>query len=694
MTFLRSRALLRSLRWSVGFSAFGAALAFAANAPVPAKSAGIDEAGMNKSAVPGDDFYGYANGAWLATAEIPADRGSWGAGSILSEDTNKRLVALIEDAAKKGAAATPAERMAGDFYTAFMDETAIEHRGVAPLQPRLERIGAIKDKAALARMLGELLRADVDPLNNTVFFTENLFGLWVAQGFDDPTHYNAYLLQGGLGMPDRAYYVTDSERMQQLRDTYRAHIATVLRLGGIADADAKAERIFALERKLAQTHATREESEEVSKANNPWRREEFVTKAPGLDWNAFFAGARLERQPRFIVWHPGAIAGASALVASEPLAVWQDYLVFHTLNHFSSVLPKVFADARFAFYGTALSGTPQQQVRWKRALSAMNGAIPDVVGQVYVAKYFPPSSKARAQAMVANIVRAFDARIGRLEWMAPATKEQARAKLKSLYVGLGYPDRWKDYTGLAIDRTDAAGNALRAEEFNYRQRIARLGGAVDATEWWMAPQEVNALNMPMQNALNFPAAILQPPFFDPNASDAANYGAIGAVIGHEISHSFDDQGAQFDAQGRFRDWWTPEDLAHFKAAAAALAAQYSAYKPFPDLAVNGQQTLSENLADLAGLAAAYDGYRAAAATQPEPTGSGFTGDQVFFIAFAQTWREKEREASLRRGIITDGHAPDQYRALTVRNLDPWYAAFAVKPGQALYLEPAARVRVW
>jgi len=321
--------------------------------------------------------------------------------------------------------------------------------------------------------------------------------------------------------------------------------------------------------------------------------------------------------------------------------------------------------------------------------------VGDAVGQVYVAKYFPPSSKARAQAMVANIVRAFDTRIGKLDWMAPATKEQARAKLKVLYVGLGYPDKWQGYAGLAIDPGDAAGNIIRAEEFAYRSRIARLGGPVDATEWCMSPQEVNAVNMPMQNALNFPAAILQPPFFDAAAPDAVNYGSIGAVIGHEISHSFDDQGAQFDAQGRLRDWWTPDDLAHFKASTAALAAQYSTYKPFPDLAVNGQQTLSENLADLAGLAAAYDGLQATGAVGKTTIGdSSFTADQLFFVAFAQSWRGKLREASMRQQLITDGHAPGQYRALTVRNVDAWYAAFGVKPEQALYLAPAARVRVW
>jgi endothelin-converting enzyme/putative endopeptidase len=582
--------------------------------------------------------------------------------------------------------------MAADFYTAYLDEAGIESRDLAPLQPLLRKIAAIGDKAALARALGESLRADVDPLNNTNFFTENLFGLWVAQGLDDPTHYNAYLLQGGLGMPDRAYYVTDSAHMETVRTAYRAHIATILKLGGVADAEARAAKIFALERELAQAHAAREVSEDVLKANNPWRREEFSARAPGMDWGAFFDGAKLARQPRFIVWHPGAITGAAALVGRESLDVWRDYLTFHALNKYSGALPKAFADERFAFYGTTLSGTPQQQARWKRALAAANRGVGDAVGQVYVAKYFPPSSKARAQAMVANIVRAFDTRIGRLDWMAPATKEQARAKLKVLYVGLGYPDKWTDYTGLVIDPQDAAGNILRAEEFTYRSRLARLGGPVDPTEWCMTPQEVNAVNMPMQNALNFPAAILQPPFFDATAPDAVNYGSIGAVIGHEISHSFDDQGAQFDSQGRLRDWWTPDDLAHFKASGAALAAQYSTYRPFADLALNGQQTLSENLADLAGLAAAYDGLHATKPAAPsDPT---YTNDQLFFLAYAQSWRGKTREAALRQQIITDGHAPGQYRALTVRNLDAWYAAFDVKPGQTLYLAPAARVRVW
>lgn len=660
---------------------------------LPAFAGGIDTAGMNPAVAPGDDFFAYANGTWFAAAEIPADRSNWGSSPALAETTNDRLRALIEPHVLDPEKSNATEALVAAYYAAFMNEAAIETRGLQPLAGRLLAIAALKDKSALARALGETLRADVDPINATNFFTENLFGLWVAQAFDDPKHYTPYLLQGGLGMPDRAYYLTDTPRMAALRETYRQHIATILRLGGLNDPEARAEKIFALELKLAAAHATREDSVDVLKANNPWTRAAFAARAPGLDWDAFFAGAGLTKAPRFILWHPTAVTGAAALVAEQPLTVWQDYLTFHLLNQYSSVLPKAFADARFAFYGTAVAGTPQQQARWKRAVTSANGAIGDAVGQLYVAKFFPPASKAKAQEMVTNITRAFAVRIDRLDWMAPATKEQARAKLRSLYVGVGYPDKWEDYSGLVIKPDDAAGNLLRAEEFRYRHRVSLLGGPVDRTEWCMNPQVVNAVNMPMQNALNFPAAYLQPPYFDPGAPDAVNYAGIGTTIGHEISHSFDDQGAQFDAEGLLRDWWTPADLAHFKAASARLVAQYNAYKPFPDLGVNGQLTLSENLADLAGLAAAYDGFKAATTGKPRAS-TQFTDDQLFFIAFGQKWRNKMREGAYRQRLLTDGHAPSEYRGRTVRNLDAWYEAFDVKPGAALYLAPTDRVRVW
>jgi predicted metalloendopeptidase len=648
--------------------------------PAPGKSA-------NMSVLPGDDFFAWANGDWLAKTEIPADRGTWSAMGALAEDTNTRIAKMIE---ALGAArdTTGEARKVADFYAAYMDEAAIEKRGLAPIKPVLHAIAGIKHKAALVRALGGSIRADVDPLNATNFFTENLFGLWVAQGLTDPSRNLPYLLQGGLGLPDRAYYLENNARMADLRTKYQQHIAAMLKLAGMDRTDERAARVFELELALAQTHATREDSANIQKSNNVWTLKDFAAKAPGIDWAAFFKAAGLAGQERFQVYHPSAVMGAARLLANADVATWRDYLAFHKLNQYASVLPKAFADQRFEFNGKALSGTPQQSARWKRALGATNAAMDEAVGKIYVARYFPAENKARVQAMMANIIDAFSRRIDKLDWMAPATRAQAQAKVKSLYVGIGYPEHWKSYDDLRVVAGDAFGNAIRAEEYHTQQELAKLGRKPDRTEWAMPPQLVNAVNLPLQNALNFPAAILQPPFFDPKASDAANYGAIGSIIGHEISHSFDDQGAQFDAQGRLRDWWTKEDLEHFKAAASKLVAQYNAYKPFPDLAVNGQLTLSENLADLAGLQAAYDAFKTTAA------GKGADADREFFRGFAQGWRSKAREASLRRGVLTDGHAPAQYRTYIVRNLDAWYKAFDVKPGQSLYLAPQERVKIW
>jgi endothelin-converting enzyme/putative endopeptidase len=653
----------------------------AASAPAAAPAAA--------TLTPGDDFYAWANRDWLATAQIPADKSAWGAGGELVEETNQRIAKMVEALAADKKAGGEGRKV-GDYYAAYMDEAAIEQRGMDPIKPMLAHIDGIKDKAGLVHVLGENLRADVDALNSTNFYTENLFGIWIAQDLTDPHKYRPYVLQGGLGLPDRAYYVDNSERMTGLRAKYQDYIATMFKLAGYSDPAARAKRVMDLEMKIAQVHGTREDSADVLKANNHWTMADFAKNAPGMDWKALFKAAKLGDQQTFIVWHPGAAKGEAALVASEDLQAWKDWLAFHRLNHLAGVLPKAFVDARFDFMGKTLSGTPQQSVRWKRALSATNGAMDEAVGHLYVDRYFPAESKKRIQEMVKNIVAAFSQRIDKLDWMAPATRAEAKNKLKTLYVGIGYPDKWKSYAGLKVSPTDAFGNAVRAEEYGTAQEFAKLHQKVDRTEWSMPPQLVNAVNMPLQNALNFPAAILQPPYFDPKASDAVNYGAIGSIIGHEISHSFDDQGAQFDSQGRLRDWWTKADGEHFRKSAGALAAQYSAYKPFPDLAINGQQTLSENLADLAGLAASYDAYHASLGGKPAPANA----DQQFFEGFAQSWRTVMREPALRRAVLTDGHAPAQWRTYTVRNLDAWYNAFDVKPGQKLYLAPEQRVRVW
>ncbi|HEX8953069.1 MAG TPA: M13 family metallopeptidase [Polyangia bacterium] len=677
-----------------GPSTTAAAPADAAHAAAPSPPSGIDLAGMDRAVAPGDDFFAYANGAWMKTTEIPPDRSSFGVGAILDELTTKRTAELITTAAKGDAPAGSDARKIGDFYASYLDEAAVEAKGVAPLSPTLERIAAVKDAAGLATFVGTTLRADVDVLNNTHLDTDNLFGLWVAQDLSDPSRYSPFLLQGGLGMPDRDYYLDPSPRMADIRAKYVAHIAAMLTNAGVADAAAKAPRIFELEKRIALAHATRVETEDVQKGNNHWKRSEFARRAPGLDWAAFFAAARLDKADTFVVWQPKAFTGIAALVRSVPLSTWKDYLAYHAIEHVAGRLPKKFVDEQFAFYGKVITGTPKNRDRWKRAVAATDFALGEAVGKLYVEKYFPPSEKARAEAMVKNILAAFRKRIDKLEWMAPATKEKAKAKLAALKVGVGYPDKWRDYSGLEVVRGDALGNAERASLFDYRWQLSKLGQPVDRGEWVMNPQLVNAVNLPAMNALNFPAAILQPPFFDPSRPAAMDYGATGSVIGHEISHSFDDQGALFDAEGRLQNWWTKADFAHFSASAAELQKQFDAYRPFPDAHVNGKLTSSENIADVAGLSAAYDAFRLSLDGKEAPAAQGLTGDQQFFLSFAQSWRTKMREAAARARLLTDGHAPPAYRTDTVRNLDAWYAAFDVKEGQKLALPPAGRVRVW
>lgn len=646
----------------------------------------IPDEGMDKSVDPGDDFYAYVNGGWLKNTEIPADKSSYGIFEMLTDESRKRTASLIQNSASAEGGASAEARKVGDFYSSYMDEAKIESSGISGIKSQLDEIASISDKRTLARVIGGTLRTDVDPLNSTNFQTGNLFGVWISQGLTDPAHNIPYLLQGGLGMPDRDYYISSDPHMVDLRAPYKAHISEILKLAGFPDSTDRAARVFDLESKMAQVHATRTESEDVHLPVT-WRREDLTTKAAGLDWSALLAAAALNEAPAFVVWHPKAVTGIAELVSREPLDSWRDWLAFHAIERFSRFLPKAFVDEDFKFYGTTLNGTPELRPRWQRGVDYTNAALGEVVGRLYVERYFPPEAKAKVAEMVGDLLKAFDDRIESLTWMSPETKKRAKEKLSTLKVGVGYPDKWPDYSSVEIIKGDALGNAQRAELFGYRQQLAKLKQPVDRGEWWIEPQIVNALNLPLQNALNFPAAILQPPFFDMNADAARNYGSLGAIIGHEISHSFDDQGSQFDAEGRLANWWTKEDLDHFRAAGEALARQYDSYKPFPDLAVNGHLTLSENIADLAGLAAAYDAYHLSLHGSPG-------NDQQFFISFGQSWRSKTREPAMRNRITTDGHAPDQYRAATVRNLDPWYSAFSVSPERKMYLDPKDRVRVW
>ena len=671
---------------------FAAALLAGTAAVAQDKSAGVDPTAIDRSVKPGDDFEQYANGAWRARTEIPADRSSVGIFLTVSKIADARTAAIVADAAK-GAAGSDERRIA-DFYAGYMDGAGIEARGVAPLKPAFAEIAALRDKTALSRLLGANMRVDVDPLNATDFQTGNLFGLFVTQAFDQPTRTVPYVLQGGLGMPDRDYYLSDTAAMKEVRDAYRVYVATLFRLSGFDQPEVRAGRVIDLETRIARAQADLVTSQDAHKADNPWKAADFAAKAPGIDWRVFWPAARLGQQQDFIVWQPAAITGLSALVASEPLAAWQDWLRFHRIDAVTAVLPRSFDEASFAFYGKALSGTPQQQPRAKRGLDAVNGALGDAIGRIYVQRYFPASSKADIQQMVTGMLKAFDTRVAGLDWMKPATKAEARRKIETMIVGIGYPERWADYGRLTIRADDPVGNIERAELANTERQLAKIGRPVDRAEWWMTPQTVNALNLPMQNALNFPAAILEAPFYDPKRDAAAKYGAIGAVIGHEISHGFDNLGADFDAAGRLRNWWTTEDLARFEAQGAALVAQYDAYEALPGLHVNGKQTLGENIADVPGLTAAIDAYHAALGGKPAPVIGGMTGDQRLFLSFAQTWASKFRDKALRARVQGDVHAPARFRAQTVRNLDGWYAAFGVKPGDALYLAPEKRVQVW
>ena len=663
----------------------------AQNAPIQ-EVHGIVVNNIDRSVKPGDDFYRFANGEWIKRTEIPPDRAGMDVWTKLSDLSNERMADLIKELANSNPPAGSNSRKVADLFNSYMDEAGIEAKGLTPVKPHLDAIAAIHDRKQLAHALGETLRADVDALNNTNYHTPNLFGLWVAPGFNDSDHYAAYLMQGGVQLPDREYYTSDSESMQKIRTKYQAHVAAMLKLAGFSDTDTRAARILELENAIAKTHRTLAENEDIHKANNTWKRTEFTTKAPGLDWAEYFDGAGLSRADSFIVWQPEAFRGEAALVASIPLDSWKDWLAFHLIEAHAGVLPKALTGERFAFFGKELSGTQQQRPRWQRGVFVVDGYLGDAVGQVYAQKYFPPEAKAKAQAMVAELIAAFHKRIEALTWMNPSTKAEAEAKLSTLYVGIGYPETWHDYSNYEVKAGDIFGNIWRGDLSEYQRQVARLGKAVDRKEWSMTPQTVNAVNLPLQNALNFPAAILQPPFYDPKAPDATNYGAIGSVIGHEISHTFDTLGSAFDSKGRVRNWWTPEDLKHFEAANAQLAAQYDAYKPFPDLSINGKQTLAENIADVAGISAAYDGYKASG--QVAPTVDGLTSDQQFFLAFGQNWGEKTRDAALRQQVMTDPHSPGEYRSDTVRNIDAWYAAFDVKPGEKLYLAPGERVRIW
>ncbi len=639
---------------------------------------GFDVAGMDRSVKPGNDFVEYAGGDWFKETTIPQDKSSYSMFNVLNDLSLERTKGILEADAK-----TPGNK-AGDFYASFMDEAAVNAKGIKPVQPMLDAINAATDKPALASEMAKLQRQGVG----------DLFGVGVGQDDKQPTDYIVGFYQSGLGLPDRDYYLKDDAKLAEARTQYQAYLTTMLGMTGADNAQQRAAAVFTFEKALAQAHWTRIESRDADKTYNKWMPADFAAKAPGFPWSEYLPAAGVAGQSAYLVAQPTAVAGEAKVFAATPLPVLKDFMALKVMRANAPYLAQPIYDAYFKFYGTDLSGTPEQLPRWKRAVTTVNGGVGELVGQQYVAKYFPPEAKATADQLVKNIIAAMGARIDKLTWMAPQTKVRAHEKLASFMPKIGYPSKWRDYSALTIDRGDLVKNVAAANQFDYQYDLNKLGKPIDRTEWGMTPMTVNAYANPTMNEIVFPAAILQPPFFDPNADAAVNYGGIGVVIGHELSHHFDDQGRKFDKTGKLTDWWTPQDVSRFNALTEKLVKQYDAYQPIPGQHIQGGLTLGENMADLAGLAVSHDAYERSLNGNTAPVVDGMTGDQRFYLGYSQVWRVKYREPQLRSQLLSDPHSPGPYRTNEVRNIDAWYKAFDVKPGQALYLAPENRVRVW
>ena len=638
---------------------------------------GFDTAGMDTSVAPGDDFYDFANGTWAKNTPIPADKSNYGMFTVLDDLSRARTKEIIEGQAQDS------NSKIGNAYASFMDEAALEAKGLAPFDPWLDQVRGLKSKAGLPQ-----LYAEADRLGIAV-----PFAMFIGQDRKNSDQYALNVLQGGLGMPDRDYYLSKDPKQLETKAKYLEHLTNVLTMAGEPNAAARAKAIVAFETKIAQVHWTKAESRNVDKTYNKMTLADLPRIAPGFDFPAFIKADGVNSD-YVIVFQPSAFKGISALIGSTPLQVLRDQLLVGSLDAYSAYLPKKFDDETFAFYGTTLNGTPQQEERWKRAVDFTVGALGDDVSKLYVAKYFPPETKAAADQLVHNIIGAMDRRIDQLDWMSAETKAKAHAKLAAFTPKIGYPSQWRDMSGLVVDRGDLLGNAMRSNRFEHDYQVGHLGGAIRRWEWGMTPMTINAYSNPTMVEIVFPAAILQPPFFDPNADPAVNYGGIGAVIGHEMSHQFDDQGAKYDLHGNLVDWWTPADAKNFQSRLDKLGAQFDAYEPLPGMHVQGKLTMGENVADLAGLTVAHDAYIASLNGAPPPVIDGMSADQRFYLGWAQVWRRNYREPNLRQRLLTDPHSPSPQRTDIVRNMDPWYPAFQVQPGQKLYLAPADRVRIW
>ena len=653
-----------------------------ANAAPELGAWGVAAEYINEDVDPGDDFYQHVSGKWLDTFEIPDEFSSYGSFTVLFERSEERVRGIIEEAAAGRNATGSVEQKIGDFYASYIDVDAINAAGLGPIAEDLAYIDAIETHEDAARAMA---RPDLG-LNS-------FFGGWVDIDSKQTDRYIVYLTQSGLGLPNRDYYL--EEKFADKREKYRQYIEEILTLSQTPDAAAKAQRVYNLEVAMAEVHWEPAKRRNRDLTYNLKTAEELTAFAPGAPWSAILEESGLANQTEFVVREDDAIKNLATIFAETPVGTWKDYLKFHLLSANAAILPTEFDDANFAFFGTEMRGQPKKRERWKRGVAAVNGALGEAVGKVYVEKYFPADSKVKMDALVENLRRALDERLDTLEWMSDETKAEAHRKLEKFTPKIGYPEKWEDYSNFKVNRGDAYGNAKQANAFQWEDQISKLGGPIDKTEWFMNPQTVNAYYSPNRNEIVFPAAILQAPFFDPNADAAVNYGGIGAVIGHEMGHGFDDQGRKSDGDGVLRDWWTAEDAANFQKLADKLGAQYAKYEPIEGFPINPELTMGENIGDVGGLAMAYHAYKLSLNGEDAPVIDGYTGDQRFFMAWAQVWKRIVREEHLKNQIAGDPHSPARYRVNgVVRNMDAWYEAFAIDEDDALYLPPEERVQIW
>ncbi|SES71184.1 M13 family metallopeptidase [Thalassotalea agarivorans] len=651
-----------------------------------ALASGIDKANMDLSVRPQDNFYRYVNGGWINKHEIPADKTAIGSFYDLRDESEEAVKSIIEELA-----ATPNlqqgsdEQKVADLFNSYMDKDAREAKGIEPIMPVLNEIAGLKSKDDLATFFGTY---QAKGLGSPLAF-------YISIDAKESTRYATHIWQSGLGLSDRDYYFNEGERFETMRDGYKKHIANMYQLAGFKNGSQAADTVMAIETKLAEHHWTRVQTRDSEKRYNKFAVADLNTVTDKFNWTNYLTAQGVANQQDIIINQPDFVKAFGEIFADTSMTDWKTYLRFHALSSYASYLTKAIDDENFDFYGRQVSGRKEQREAWKRGVSVVNGSLGEVIGKVYVGRYFKPEAKTRMSVLVENLRNAYGESINDLEWMSEDTKKQAQIKLAAFTPKIGYPDKWQDYSGLEIKRGDLVGNIMRANQDAHNKQVAKLGGAIQKWEWLMTPQTVNAYYMPPANEIVFPAAILQPPFFNMAADDAVNYGGIGAVIGHEMGHGFDDQGSRYDAEGNLRNWWTDQDLEEFKKRTTQLVAQYDGYQVFDDLAVNGKLTLGENIGDLSGVTIAYKAYKASLNGKEAPVIDGLTGDQRFFMGFAQIWRSKIVEKSMRNRVETDPHSPAEFRALgSLSNMPEFYEAFDVKEGDKMYIAPENRVKIW